>query len=673
MSPAQRMAIALLLLVVISPEGIPAEGFERSESREACADHDPLRRPFFGDLHVHTRYSFDSITSGQRNGPRGAYRYAKGESIELPSAGGEAPIVARIRRPLDFAAVTDHAEFLGEMYLCNEDPWTLAYWTPLCVMTRVDSFFPQLFASSLWADRVSEDATHKNRAFSCRLSPSACRSGLRTLWTDLQVAAEEHYDRSSSCSFTTFVGYEYTDTPGLKNLHRNVIFRNDRVSELPVSSYETGARNVPELWRRLRVECNERVPGCDVLAIPHNPNLSGGLMFPDPADAEEARARRAFEPIAEIVQHKGASECRFDRLAGRGVFTADEFCDFEQNRTDNLGSLGVLFGEMQVESGAPVPIEDFGRRNLLRNVLKDGLVLERSLGIDPFRLGFIGSTDTHSAVAGGAMEDDYVGHLGRRDADWRNVQDHIEDNPGGLAVIWAEENARDALFEGMRRRETYATSGTRPRLRFFGGSDLPRDLCERKDFAATGYARGVPMGGEIQGEAGDVALRFAVRALKDTGTLEHPGTDLQRVQIVKGWLDESGNTHERVYDVAGGPNGASVNPENCARRGRGHASLCSVWEDPDFDPGEAAFYYLRVLENPTCRWSTLQCMAAGVNPFDASCASQAEKAGESLREQGARGEVYANCCLDPAERPFYTPVIQERAWSSPIWYRAASP
>jgi len=637
--------------------------------RASCADHDPLRRPFFGDLHVHTRYSFDSMTSGQRNGPRGAYRYAQGEAIELPSADGEAPIVARIRRPLDFAAVTDHAEFLGEMYICNEDPWSLAYWTPLCVMTRVDSFFPQLFASSLWAERVSEDAAHKSRAFSCRLSESACRRGLRTLWADLQAAAEAHYDRSPACTFTTFVGYEYTDTPGMRNLHRNVIFRNERVTEIPVSSYETGARNVPELWRRLRVECLERDDGCDVLAIPHNPNLSGGLMFPDPANEAEARARRALEPIAEIVQHKAASECRFDRLAGRGVFSADEFCDFEQNRTDNLSSLGVLFGEMQVETGAPVPIGEFGRRNMLRNVLKDGLVLQQRLGVDPFRLGFIGSTDTHSAVAGGTMEDDYVGHLGRRDADWRNVQDHFEDNPGGLAVVWAEENARDALFEGMRRRETYATSGTRPLLRFFGGSELPTDLCERPDLVASGYARGVPMGGEVEaiGEGG--SLRFAALALKDAGTPSHPGTDLQRVQIVKGWLDDAGRTHERVYDVAGGPNGASVDPDDCRTRGSGHATLCAVWEDPAFDPQEAAFYYLRVLENPTCRWSTRQCMAAGVNPFEAACASQAAAATARVQERGARGEVYANCCIDPREAPFYTPVIQERAWSSPIWYR----
>ena len=161
--------------------------------------------------------------------------------------------------------------------------------------------------------------------------------------------------------------------------------------------------------------------------------------------------------------------------------------------------------------------------------------------------------------------------------------------------------------------------------------------------------------------------------MKDAGTPSHPGTDLQRVQIVKGWLDDAGRTHERVYDVAGGPNGASVDPDDCRTRGSGHATLCAVWEDPAFDPQEAAFYYLRVLENPTCRWSTRQCMAAGVNPFEAACASQAAAATARVQERGARGEVYGNCCIDPREAPFYTPVIQERAWSSPIWYRPLPP
>jgi hypothetical protein len=489
-------------------------------------------------------------------------------------------------------------------------------------------------------------------------------------WANLQRAAEEHYDRTAACQLTTFVGYEYTDAPNFKNLHRNVIFRNERVVERPVTTYETGPRNFPDLWTRLRAECIEGDAGCDVMSIPHNSNLSGGLMFPDPVDATEATDRLFFEPVAEMIQHKAASECRFDRLLGRGLATEDELCTFEQNKTDNLGSLGVFQGEMQAETGAPVPLDAFGRRNMIRNVLKDGLALgQREDGINPFRMGFIGSTDTHSAVPGGTMEDDYVGHLGRRDAGYRNVQDHLADNPGGLAVAWAEENSRDAVFEAIRRKETYATSGTRPVVRFFGGFDLEADLCEAGDAAARAYASGVPMGGDLHATGDGRSPRFLVSALKDPGTDSHPGTDLERIQLIKGWVDPDGSTHEQVIDVAGSANdGAGVDPETCAPTGSGHAALCTVWEDPSFDPSRPAFYYLRVLENPTCRWSTLQCQAAGVNPFSADCTSQAAVATAAAQEHGGVGDVYANCCLAESEEPFYSPTLQERAWTSPIWF-----
>jgi hypothetical protein len=647
--------------------------FERTEERADCDHHDPLRQPFFGDLHVHSSYSFDSYVSRQRNDPWAAYAYARGEPIQLPDPDGEQSVVARIRRPLDFSSVTDHAEFLGEMQVCTADAWSLGYWTPLCLMTRSHVFFVQLLAARRWVDLgVADEANQKERSYICSLPGVDCRRGMADFWDAIQQAAEEHYDRTSACSFTTFVGYEYTDAPNLKNLHRNVIFRNQRVVELPISTYDTGTRNVPELWRRLRAECIEGDEGCDVLSIPHNPNLSAGLMFPDPRDDQEARERLFFEPVVEMIQHKAGSECRFDRLAGRGVDTEDELCSFEQNRTDNLASLGTLFGEMRTERGMPVPIDRFGRRNLLRNVLKDGLVLERRTGINPFKMGFIGSTDTHSATPGGTMEDGYVGHLGQRDAGYRNLQDHYEDNPGGLAVVWAEENSRDSIFEGIRRKETYATSGTRPILRFFGGWELEAKLCGSADRIQRAYAAGVPMGGDLPRPPPGRTPSFLVAALKDPGTDGHAGTDLQRVQLVKGWVDADGRTHERVFEVAGTPDSdAGVDGETCEPVGAGHAELCAVWEDPDFDPGQPSFYYARVLENPTCRWSTLQCMAAGVNPFDATCTVQAEAASAAARERGARGEVYRNCCLDEAEQPFLSPVIQERAWSSPIWYRPA--
>jgi hypothetical protein len=619
----------------------------------------------FGDLHVHTSYSFDSFVSSQRNDPWAAYRYAKGEAITLPDADANQVILAQIQRPLDFTAVTDHAEFLGPINLCTQDSSELAYWFPACIASRAEIFYVQLYAASYWVNLgVVDTSDQKSESFVCTLGD--CDAAHKASWQKIQEAAEEHYDRSEDCSFTTFVGYEYTDAPNFANLHRNVIFRNERVTDTAISTYDTGSMNFPDLWRQLREQCIDGGQGCDVMSIPHNSNLSRGLMFPDPRNEREAKDRLFFEPLFELVQHKAASECRFDRLAGRGVATEDELCDFEQAEADNLAMLGTVFGEVQTEEARPVPVDEFGRRNMVRNALKDGLALEKDSGINPFKMGFIGSTDTHSATPGGAEEDNYAGHLGRRDAGYRNVQDHFFDNPGGLAVVWAEENSRDAIFEGMRRKEAYATSGTRPVVRFFAGSDLPPGLCSDPQMIEKAYAGGVPMGSELA--ATEISPAFLVSAAKDPGTNGRPGTDLQRLQIIKGWLDTQGNTHERVFDIAGSPdNDAGVNPDTCAPTGSGHQDLCTVWTDPEYNPAQAAFYYVRVLENPSCRWSTLQCQAAGVNPFAKDCVDQATKETAKLQDQGARGDVFGRCCLDPAEQPFYQPTLQERAWTSPIW------
>ena len=665
--PGLAAALITLATCIITPPG-NAGSFERTETREPCKDFTPTRRPMFGDLHVHTSYSFDSHVSNQRNDPADAYRYAKGEPIILSDAGGEQTLRARITRPLDFTAVTDHAEFLGPINLCTQDSSKLAYWFPACILGRSDWFYGRLIAASYWVNiGVVGDKNQRAESFVCTLGD--CDAAHREAWQGIQAAAEVHYDRSEECSFTTFIGYEYTDAPNYANLHRNVIFRNEQVTETAISTYDTGSRNVPELWRMLRSQCTDTGTGCDVMSIPHNSNLSRGLMFPDPASEAEARDRLAFEPLVELVQHKAASECRFDRLAGRGLDTEDELCDFEQVVADNLAMLGTLHGEVQADEARPVPLDEFGRRNMVRNVLKDGLALEQRTGINPFKMGFIGSTDTHSASPGGAEEYNYTGHLGQRDAGYRNVQDHFFDNPGGLAVVWAEENSRDAIFEGMRRREAYATSGTRPVVRFFAGENLPAELCSDPMMVAKAYAEGVPMGGELTATTASPA--FLVSAAKDPGTSRHPGLDLQRIQIIKGWLDEDGKTHEKVFDVAGGLNQASVDPQTCAPVGSGHKNLCTVWHDPQYNRAESAFCYVRVLENPSCRWSTLQCQAAGVNPFAGNCSKQAAEQTAKLQEQGAVGDVFGRCCLDPAQEPFYSPTIQERAWTSPIWVHAS--
>jgi hypothetical protein len=642
-----------------------ADAFQRTEQREPCKDYSATKRPMFGDLHVHTSYSFDSFVSSQRNDPWAAYRYARGEAITLPDPDANQNIIARIQRPLDFTSVTDHAEFLGPINLCTQDSSKLAYWFPACIASRSEIFYVQLLAANYWVSLgVVDTSAQKEQSFTCTLGD--CDAAHKESWQRIQVAAEDHYDRSGACSFTTFVGYEYTDAPNYSNLHRNVIFRNERVTDTAISTYDTGSMNFPDLWRRLREQCIDGSEGCDVMSIPHNPNLSRGLMFPDPRNEQEAKDRLFFEPLVELVQHKAASECRFDRLLGRGVATEDELCDFEQVVADNLSMLGTVFGEVQTENAAPVGIDEFGRRNMVRNVLKDGLALEKATGINPFKTGFIGSTDTHSATAGGAEEDNYVGHLGRRDAGYRNVQDHFFDNPGGLAVVWAEENSRDSIFEGMRRRETYATTGTRPIVRFFAGDNLADDLCGDPQMLEKAYTGGVPMGGELTASGESPA--FLVSAAKDPGIPGHPGLDLQRIQVIKGWLDDSGNTREKVFDVAGSSdNRAGVDPESCAPTGSGHGNLCTVWRDPDYNPSQRAFYYVRVLENPSCRWSTLQCQAAGVNPFASNCQEQAAARTSELQDQGAIGDVFGRCCLDPAEQPFYSPIIQERAWTSPIW------
>ena len=644
-----------------------APRFQRTEQREPCTDYRATGRPLFGDLHVHTSYSFDSYLSSQRHDPWDAYRYAKGEAIVLPDANGEQTVSAKIGRPLDFTAVTDHAEFFGQINICTLDSSKAGYWWPHCMMTRARNIWLQLLAATWWTDLGGQLEDPPKKSFACTLSD--CDEADAETWRRTRQAAEENYDRSAACEFTTFVGYEYTEAFDQNNMHRNVIFRNATVTDSPVSVYDTGYDSFPSLWRQLRERCTDLDNGCDVMAIPHNSNLSGGRMFRDPESSEELENRLFFEPVVELVQHKGASECRYDRLRGMGLDTVDEQCDFEQIAADNLNMLGSVHGKVRTDRANPVALEDFARRNMVRNALKDGLLLKDRLGANPFMMGFIGSTDTHSAAPGSAEEDNYVGHLGRRDSQYNNVQDHFYSNPGGLAVVWAQENSRDSIFEAIRRKETYATSGTRPIVRFFAG-DLDRQLCDSPDLIERAYEQGVPMGGTLT--AGANPPRFLVSAHKDAGTPRSQGTDLQRVQIIKGWVDASGATRETVFDVAGtAANGATVDPQNCARVGRGMQQSCTVWEDPGFDPREDAFYYVRVLENPTCRWSTLQCQAAGVNPFASDCAAQAEAATARAQDDGASGDVFGKCCTDPATEAFYSPLVQERAWTSPIWYEPA--
>ncbi len=611
-----------------------------SEEREPCDRYEPNRQPLFGDVHVHTGFSQDASTQGTRNTPRDAYGFALGKRVDLQpyTADGRALRSLQIDRPLDFAAVTDHAEMLGEVKIC-ETPGLVGHDSLPC---RIYRRWPRL--AFLLMNARSSNADEPRRYGFCGPAGENCARAARSQWREIQAAAEEAYDRTAACTFTSFVAYEYTGSPMARNIHRNVIYRNATVPGLPISYYE--APKPETLWRRLAETCTQTATGCDVLAIPHNSNLSDGLMFAFRAEdgsaptKADAQARVAMEPLVEIMQHKGDSECL------PGVGTEDELCAFEALPYNSFGEKFTSF--MKTE---PNP------RNFVRNVLQEGLRFEEELGANPFKLGIIASTDTHLGTPGAVSERRHPGHGGAGTPALREMppglSDDLDFNPGGLMVAWAEENARDSIFDAMRRREVYGTSGTRPLLRFFGGWDYPDSLCQRSDFAAAGYAGGVPMGGDLRRRPSDDATpTFAVWALRDPGTATQESVGLQRVQVIKGWLDGD-VLREQVYDVAGDANnGASVDPRTCAPTGVGSDSLCAVWQDPDFDSTQRAFYYVRVLENPTCRWSAWACLERGVDCRDP-----------------ASVPADLDVCCDPRHRK----TIQERAWSSPIWYSPVHP
>ncbi|MAI27061.1 MAG: DUF3604 domain-containing protein [Myxococcota bacterium] len=636
--------VALFLPFEGFAEGEAIRPYEVTEDREVCKDYEPLRRPFFGDTHVHTAYSFDANSQDTRNTPEDAYRFARGEEVGIQPYGsdGKALRTARLRRPLDFTAVTDHAEMLGEIRICTDEQIE-GYGSDFCWIYRLAP--PMMFGPL--ATRL---IIQRDRFNFCGENDLRCLEQAALVWRDIQVAAEQAYDRTAECSFTSFVGYEWTGSIGAGiNLHRNVIFRNEHVPVYAPSWVEVPSAY--DLWMDLQRRCVEGVPGCDVLTIPHNSNLSGpGIMFESaklrtvgdasmPVTAEEAALRRRWEPLVEIMQHKGDSECLL------GGDTTDEACGFEKLPYNSFAGVGRIAAgnivDLQGTSLAP------DRRAMVREALKKGLVLEEQLGENPLKYGIVASTDTHLGTPGLTMEDEAKGHGGAGDRNRAGIPDNIEFNPGGLAVLWAEENTRDALFSAMQRREAYGTSGTRPVVRFFGGWDYPESLCASKDFASAGYSGGVPMGGDLPPRPdGATAPLFAVSALKDPGSSGHPGTPLERIQIVKGWV-KKGEAHEKVFEVAGGDNGSSVDTATCKTQGEDSASLCAVWQDPEFDADEGAFYYVRVLENPTCRWSQQLCVEAGVRCED-----------ESTVTLG-----YEACCMESVPK-----TVQERAWTSPIWY-----
>ncbi len=613
-----------------------------SEDREPCAGRNPWRNAYWGELHAHTAYSWDARGYDTTVAPEDAWSFARGSPVKLaPLVDGEGTRTVALDRPLDFAALTDHFEFLGETVVCT-DPTKVGYESEQCVAFRD----PVENGAYLFGVLLSEADPARFDAV-CGEGWTDCLEAAQARWGDLVGAAEAAYDRSAACSFTAFAGYEYTNTLNVSNLHRNVFFRNDVVPDLPPCYFD--APTPEHLWEQLDAACDPD-DGCDVLVIPHNANLSNGNMFwLDPNDqrpADEQRRilelRARMEPIAEVVQHKGDGECR-NGLSGIGG-PPDPACEFEKLRPATDKDCGEDPGMGGMRLWGCVHRLDF-----LRNVLKEGLRIQDRTGVNPYRLGFIGSTDTHNGTPGYVDDLDFQGHVGlvddtpeKRLGPGTITHHGIIYNPGGLAGVWAVENSRDAIFDAMQRKEVFGTSGPRILVRFFGGWGYDEALCaDPQALPEAGYHGGVPMGDVLPLRDGDATPVFVLHAAADPGTDAHPGALLQHLQVVKGWLDVDGAVHEEVFTVAGNPNnGASVDLETCEAHGAGVDALCAVWTDPAFDPAIPAFYYLRVLEDPVCRWSTRKCLSFPVGERPLLC----------------------------AEEDLPRKTVQHRAWSSPIWY-----
>jgi hypothetical protein len=605
------------------------------------------RNAYFGDLHIHTAFSYDARPFGTETTPADAYRFAKGEPLPAPpyDENRNPTTSQQLKRPLDFAAVTDHSEFFGEMKLCF-DPDSSVYDVRSCRLIREGNWegMAPLFQLVTRRDipRVEEI---------CGEDGQSCSDASDSLWQTVQDMANEAYDRSSDCEFTALIGYEYTGTPNANNAHRNVIFRNDKVPDNALSYVETPTDR--ELWDQLTEQCLESVEGCDVLAIPHNSNISAGAMFPSfigrfesvESDRSVAELRNAMEPVMEVFQHKGNSEC-FNGLPDI-LGAPDELCETEQvirlgREYDVNGRNGTVrfCEEGEIGEGGFSRRGCISKNDFYRSVLLTGLEDEAVIGVNSYKLGVIGSTDNHITLPGHTDEHDWIGGLVReteladRLAKVDNFASSLDANPGGLAGVWAVENSRDAIFEALRRREAFGTTGTRIEPRLFGGWRFSDHACDRDDMVAHGYELGTPMGGDFAARPPGTAPRLLAVAAKDPD-----GAPLQKLQVIKGWIDADGQAHNRVFDVDGDhSHTGEIDLEAGTWSGAGFSSLCTVFEDREFDPEQAAYYYLRAVEVPTLRWNWAQCVALPEDERPAACVNNAPK------------------------------TIQEMAWTSPIWY-----
>ncbi len=577
------------------------------------------QRVFWGDTHLHTSYSTDAGMIGNRLGPDKAYRFARGE--EVVSSSG---VRAKLLRPLDFLVVADHAENLGLAPMIaesNPDLLRIPWGKKVHDMVKQGKGYD---AYTAWGEKMGAGD-----------DPLADKAVERSMWERITTYAEQY---NQPGVFTAMIGFEWTASPGGNNLHRNVLFRDGKAKAdavLPFSNYDS--TDPEDLWEWM--QAYESKTGGQVLAIAHNGNLSNGLMFDDvtltdkqPLDRDYALRRLRWEPLYEVTQIKGDGETH------PLLSPNDEFADYG---TWDRGSFG--------SAKEPGMINN----EYAREALKRGLSYEQKLGVNPFKFGMVGSTDSHTSLAtteennffGKAtpvepsakpsrFDDKITGYL--PDPQGRDYAiRHYKSLAAGLAGVWATENTREALFDAMQRKEVYATTGTRMTVRVFAGWDFVEEDVQRPDFARTGYERGIPMGGDLSKAPNDQSPAFVIRALRDVD-----GANLDRIQIVKGWLDNKGGIHEQVFDVVCSdertinkdnhcvkPVGNTVNVEKATYTNSiGDALLMGYWKDPAFDPGQRAFYYVRVLEIPTPRWTTYDAAFFGVDLPQDVPASQQERA-----------------------------------------------
>ncbi len=637
------LASTAVLSSPVRAQEMPAYEVDRSmlsekykgRSYSPYAQRDFPNELLWGDSHLHTGISFDAGTAGAILLPEDAYQFARGD--EVVSSYG---IPVRLSRPLDWLAVTDHTDNMGFIV-------DLIAGSPDIMAT------PQ---GKDWHDRLSK-ATKEEKAeiayeiikalmvtktFPQEIYYGPNSEGYKSTWERIVKAAEEYNDPGR---FTALIGYEWTSTLDGNNLHRNVIYRDGGDKALRVMPYTTtpplGSPDPMELWKWMAQY--EAKTGGKVLALAHNGNLSNGLMFPVDAqytgrrlDAFYVKERSKWEPLYEITQIKGDGE------AHPFLSPSDEFADYE---TWDFGN--IVPGNMVVAKE-----DQMLAREYAREALKNGLVLEKQFGTNPYKMGFVGATDSHTGLAT-AEEDNFFGkHSGYEPDPTRMNHLFMQSTKGkmmswgqvaaGLGAVWAKENTREAIFDAMKRKEVYGTTGSRMQVRFFGGWDFTDEDLMSREPAFAGYQKGVPMGGDLKPTAGKSAPTFMLYALRDP-----IGGNLDRIQIIKGWLDQDGKTHERVYDVAVS-DGRKIDKDGRAKTPVGNtvdvktasftntigaSELGAVWTDPDFDPAEKAFYYARVIEIPTPRWTTIDAFRFGV-PI-------------------------------PEGAPVST---QERAYTSPIWY-----